>query len=121
MSAKPITHTLAMLQGGAFSQQAGDKFAEMLRGVDETGKPGKLTITLDVKKAGGAVAVLAKVTDKTPEEIADADLFWTTVDGNLSVQNPAQRQLDLQQVPQQRRQMPEERIDPDTGVVTSAN
>lgn len=103
--AKPITDTLRLLQGGAFNQECGEKFAEMLKGVEETGKAGKLTITIDVKKAGGAVSVVSKVTDKTPEEIADADLFWATVEGNLSLQNPNQRNLDLQPVALQQREM----------------
>jgi hypothetical protein len=42
--------------------------------------------------------VLAKCTDKTPEEQADADLFWPTVEGNLALDNPNQRKLDLQPV-----------------------
>lgn len=102
---KPITDTIRMLQGGAFAVKAGELFAAMLRGVEETGKAGKLTITIDVKKAGAAVAITSKVTDKTPEEIADADLFWATVEGNLSLQNPNQRALDLQPVPAQQREI----------------
>lgn len=93
---KPITHTLALLQGGTFADKCGADLAAMVKAVDETGKAGKLTITLDVKKAGGAVQVLAKCTNKTPEEQADADLFWATVEGNLALENPAQRKLDLQ-------------------------
>lgn len=96
--AKPISETLKLFQGGQFNIQAGDLLANILRGVEDTGKAGKLTITLEVKSQNGAVAVLAKVTDKTPEKAPDADLFWSTPDGNLSVQNPAQRQLDLKQV-----------------------
>jgi hypothetical protein len=96
--AKPITDFLRMLQGGAFSDKCGDLLSAIVKGVEETGKAGKLTITLDIKKAGAAVQVLAKATDKTPEEQADADLFWATVEGNLSVNNPNQRSLDLQPV-----------------------
>jgi hypothetical protein len=113
MSVRPITDTLRLLQGGTFLDQCSEKLAEIVRGVDETGKAGKLTITLDVKKAGGAVSVLAKVTDKTPEEAPDADLFWPTVEGNLSVQNPNQRNLDLQEVPARRPVV--ESIDMSTG------
>ena len=97
--AKPITDTLRLLQGGAFTAECGEKFAEIVKGVDETGKPGKLTITIEVKKAGGALQVLARVTDKTPEDLPEADLFWPTTEGNLSVDNPSQRKLDLQPVP----------------------
>lgn len=96
--AKPISETIRLFQGGDFNIACGELFASVLRGVEETGKAGKLTITLDVKQQNGAVAVLAKVTDKTPEKSPDADLYWTTPDGNLSLRNPAQRDLDLQQV-----------------------
>ena len=96
--AKPISETLRMFQGGDFNHKCGELLAGVLRGVEDTGKSGKLTITLDVKANNGAIAVLAKVSDKTPEKLPDADLFWSTPDGNLSVQNPAQQQLDLKTV-----------------------
>lgn len=98
--AKPISETLKMFQGGDFNIKAGELFASVLRGVEDTGKAGKLTITLDVKQQNGAVSVLAKVTDKTPEALPDADLYWTTPDGNLTLRNPAQRDLDLRTVDQ---------------------
>lgn len=119
MSAKSITATLAMLQGGAFAVKCGETLAEIVKGVDETGKPGKLTITIDVKKAGAAVAVLAKATDKTPEEQADADLYWPTNDGNLSLQNPAQRTLDLQVAPMTSREFRD--VDTETGEIRGAS
>ncbi len=96
---KPLTQTLALLQGGAFNHQAGELLAKIVKSVEETGKAGRLTITLDLKKAGSALSLLAKATDKTPEETPDADLFWSTVEGNLTTQNPNQRSLDLQPVP----------------------
>lgn len=105
--AKPISETLRLFQAGDFNLKAGELFASVLRGVEDTGKAGRLTITLDVKQQNGAVAVLAKVTDKTPEKQPDADLYWTTPDGNLTLRNPAQRDLDLQ------------RVDPGTGEIRS--
>lgn len=94
--ARPITDTLRLLHGGLFIDECSEAMAGIVRGVEETGKAGKLTITLDVKKVGAAISVLAKVSDKTPEEAPDADLFYATVEGNLSLNNPAQRSLDLQ-------------------------
>lgn len=98
MGIRPITDTFRLLQGGAFLDNCSQQLAEVVRNVDETGKAGKLTITIDVKKNGGAMTVLAKVTNKVPEAAPDADLFWPTVEGNLSLQNPNQRTLDLQTV-----------------------
>jgi hypothetical protein len=93
--ARPITETLVRLQGGLFIDQCSDLLALAVKAVDETGKNGKITITLDIKKVGGAVAVHSKVTDKIPEKAADPDLFYATVEGNLSVDNPSQMRLPL--------------------------
>lgn len=95
---KPLNDTLRLLQGGVFLDNCSELLAGVVRAVEETGKAGKLTITLEVKKVNAAVSVLAKVTDKTPEAAPDADLFYATVEGNLSVDNPAQRKLDLRPV-----------------------
>lgn len=95
---RPITTTLAELQGGVFLEECSQRFADLVRNVDETGKAGKLTITLDLKKTSGAISVTPKVTDKTPEPAPDSDLFYATVEGNLTRDNPNQRKLDLRPV-----------------------
>jgi hypothetical protein len=95
---RPITATLAALQGGLFVDTCSELFAQLVRSVDETGKAGKLTITLDLKKVSGAISVTPKVTDKTPEPAPESELFYATVEGNLSRDNPAQQKLDLRQV-----------------------
>lgn len=98
MGTRPITDTLRLLQGGAFLDVCSEKLAEAVRSVEETGKAGKLTITLDLKKSAGAIAILAKVSNKVPEAKPDEDLMWATVEGNLTLQNPNQRTLDLKPV-----------------------
>lgn len=97
---KPITATLAMLQGGAFLEECTEAFGALVLGVDQTGKAGKLTITIDLKKSSGAIEVSSKVTTKVPEPKADTDLLWATVEGNLVVDNPSQRKLNLESVGQ---------------------
>lgn len=95
MSIRPITDTLRLLQGGLFLDQCSQLLAEVVRDVDETGKAGKLTLTLELSKAGGAIAIVAKASHKVPEQKPDADLLWPTTEGNLSQSNPNQRSLDL--------------------------
>lgn len=98
MSVRPIVETLSRLHGGIFLERCTEELASAVKAVDETGKPGKVTITLELKKVGGAMSVLANVTSKQPEPKPDSDMFWPTVEGNLSLNNPNQRSLDLRPV-----------------------
>lgn len=107
MSVKPITQTLALLDGGAFLDSASEHLAELVKGIDETGKAGTLTITLSLKKAGGAIQIEATVKAKVPEAKPDSTLLWPTTEGNLVLDNPAQRKLDLTPVDVPRRVMVE--------------
>ncbi|MCV2365559.1 hypothetical protein LNV23_19085 [Paucibacter sp. DJ1R-11] len=118
MSVRPITDTLRLLQGGLFLDQCSDLMAELVKSVDDTGKAGKLTIVLDFKKSGGAMAITAKVTNKTPERAPDADLLWPTVEGNLSIDNPAQRKLDLRVAESKPKEIRE--VDQSTGEIKFA-
>jgi len=90
---------IAELQGGSFGGQIADTLRSVVQAVDETGKAGKVTVTLDIaKSAGGTISIVAKVTDKTPEPKPDADVYWPTPEGNLARDNPKQRKLDLKAV-----------------------
>ena len=100
MSVRPITDTLRLLEGGAFLDQASDKLAQLVKGIEETGKSGKLVIQLDLKQvAGGAISITPHVSTKVPEAKPDSTLLWPTVEGNLSIDNPRQQKLDLREVP----------------------
>ena len=37
---KPFSAALALIQGGAFNDECGAKLAEVIKGVEETGRPG---------------------------------------------------------------------------------
>ena len=112
---KPFSYALALLQGGALNTEAGDVLASVVKAVDETGKAGRVTITIDIVKAGAALAVTGKVTDKTPEEKATPDMYWPTVEGHLSLQNPNQRNLEFEAVPNTKPAV--EHIDKSTGEI----
>lgn len=108
MSTRPLTDTLRLLDGGAFLDRASTEMNELVRRVDETGKPGTLTIKIDVKRASaGAMSITPHVSAKVPEPKPDPTLLWATVEGNLTVDNPSQQRLDLRHV------------DPETGELRS--
>lgn len=99
--------------------ECSEQLAQLVKGVDETGKAGKLTITLALKKSSGAIEIAAAVTNKTPEPKPDTDLLWPTVEGNLTVDNPNQRKLDLkiaEPAPKELRS-----VDPETGEIRAAS
>lgn len=102
--ARPITDTLRLLDEGAFLDKCSEQLAGLVRGVEETGRPGKLQITLALKRGTkGAMLITPDVTTKVPETKPEATMLWATTEGNLTVDNPKQQKLDLRQV------------DPDTG------
>ena len=108
MATRPITDTLRLLDEGAFLDRCSNQLAKLVRGIEETGKPGKLQITLALKRgAKGAMLIVPDVTTKVPEPKLEATMLWATVDGNLTPDNPKQQKLDLRQV------------DPDTGELRS--
>lgn len=99
MGVRPITDTLRHLEGGCFLDDASKALADVVKAVDATGKPGSVTIKIDVRRAtAGAMAISGVVTKKTPAEKRIEALMWGTPDGNLLTENPAQKKLDLKPV-----------------------
>ena len=87
-------------------QRAGDCAAELsdhLRtlgiAVTSQGKKGKLILEITMEPtgrgAGTAVAIHDKITLKEPQEEANPAIFFVGTDGDLSRQDPRQRELDL--------------------------
>ena len=100
MSSRPIFETLRHLRGGVCLDEAADALAELVKAVDQTGKPGKLTIELSLKKAtrGGALVAMDKITVKKPTEQPMETLFFASPEGSLLTENPAQGKLELREI-----------------------
>jgi len=99
-NARPITDILRHLRGGVFIDEASDALQKLVRAVDESGKSGKVTIELHVKKItrSGAMDVTDKITTKMPAAEPMTTLLFATIDGNLVTEDPHQRKLDLKAV-----------------------
>lgn len=93
---RPFTDVLREMRKGRIVDQASEMLAELVRAVDATDKAGTLTVKLTVKpdKSGGREKVLsAVVTSSVPRhELPDA-IFFSDVDGNLSRNDPDQREM----------------------------
>lgn len=99
---RPITDTLRHIGGGVFIDTASDKLAELVAAVDNTGKSGKITLDVTVKKAtrGGAMIVTGKVRVTKPAEEPLETMLFATPEGNLVVDDPNQQKLDLKIIDQ---------------------
>lgn len=101
MSVRPITDTLRHIGGGVFIDLASDKMNELVNAVSESGKSGKLTLEIAVKKAtrGGAMHITGKLTVKKPAEDPMEAMLFATPEGNLVADDPKQAKLDLKVAP----------------------
>ncbi len=103
MAVRSITDTLRALRGGAFLDEASDMLADLVKTVDSSGKPGKLTMELTVKRAGrGSTAMIVadKLELKKPKEEASVTTLFGTPEGNLLAEDPRQQRLELTVVPE---------------------
>jgi len=100
MSIRPITDTLRHIGGGVFIDTASDKLAELVASVDQTGKSGRIDLTISVKKAtrGGAMHISGKVKLTKPAEEPMEAMLFATPEGNLIAEDPNQRSLDLKAI-----------------------
>lgn len=98
---RPITDTLRHIGGGVFIDIASDKMSELVAAVDSSGKSGKLTLEVKVKKAtrGGAMHITGTMRLTKPAEEPMEAMLFATPEGNLVVDDPHQQKLDLKVAP----------------------
>ena len=94
---KPITDTMHHIGNGFFISTASDKMAELVRKVNETGKAGKIDLTINVKKLvkSGAMQITGKVKATMPLDEPMETVLFATDEGGLSPDNPHQQKLNL--------------------------
>lgn len=88
---------LAQLGKGMVDAELSEELVELVKAVRETRKKGTLTLRLSMKIEDGTedmvrVAVETLKTNK-PEPARPAGIFWSTYDGDLLRQDPAQQDL----------------------------
>jgi hypothetical protein len=93
---RPITDILREIRKGRAVDLASLRFAELIQAVDETGKPGELTITLKVKpeKGGGSQKTIIPVIKvKIPELDLAEGVFFSDAEGDVHRSDPAQKDI----------------------------
>lgn len=91
-----VTDVLREIRKGRAVDQASRLLAEVVRAVDETGKPGKVTIELIVKpeKGGGShKTIIAIVKAKKPEGDIPEAVFFSDPGGDLHRSDPSQSEM----------------------------
>lgn len=94
---RPFASVLQEIQQGVAHDELSVAFRDLILAVEETGKGGKLTFTLDVKplKSGDGVLVLTPAhAVKLPQHDRKASLFYATKNGNVTKDNPNQLDFD---------------------------
>ena len=93
---RPITDVLRDIRRGRAVEQASSMMAELVRAVDETGKPGELTLKIKVKpeKGGGSQkTITCEVKAKKPVQDIPEAVFFSDPDGDLHRTDPAQSEM----------------------------
>ena len=102
MGTKSFFDTVRDLRRGEFLNDCADKLQEVVAGVEDTGKAGKLVIEITIKPASkgqGAVMVADKITVKLPQLPAGETIMFVTPENNLMANDPRQADLPLKSVP----------------------
>lgn len=87
---------LAEHRNGRTDAELADHLRDLIAGVKDTEKAGKLTLVVNVKpngRGGGSVTVSTSVKVSSPEAAPEASLYYVDDNHNLSRRDP--RQLSL--------------------------
>lgn len=101
MTTRPITDTLRQIGGGSYLDEASETLAELVNAVAASGKAGKLTLEIKVKKTtrGGAMHIAGTCKVSKPAEEPMEAMLFATPEGNLVAEDPHQQKLDLRVAP----------------------
>ena len=99
---QPFAAFLQQQARGGTHDDASEKLHDLIAAVLETGKPGKIGLTFDVKPLGKGderqVIITGTVVSKMPVMKAAESFFFVDPSGNLSRTDPRQQELPLQDV-----------------------
>lgn len=101
MPSRPFFDTARDIRRGQFLEDCADELQKVVRAVDESGKSGKLVITLTIKPASkgqGAYILADKVKASLPELPVGETILFATPEGNLVPNDPRQKELSLKSI-----------------------
>lgn len=90
---RTISDILAELDEGQTAERATALLAEVVQAVMETGKKGRLTISLAVSKQNKMAMLKADIKATKPEPATEASMFFVDDEGALRRDDPRQQKL----------------------------
>lgn len=92
---KPFTDTLAQLKYGHLNDELATELQELVKICGDTGKAGKLTLTITLKPGkGGQMEVFDDIAVKAPKAERSSTLMFASVENALQREDPRQTSLD---------------------------
>ena len=90
-------------RGGVTHDELSDALQELVAAVNDEGKAGSLTLTINVKplEKGGALSVTDTIKLKLPPQNRSASIFYADINNNLVRDDPKQAKLELREIPGQ--------------------
>jgi hypothetical protein len=102
---RPFAELLHQQRNGDCHHEATQKLRQLIASVQETGRPGSLSLTFTIKPSG-RLARMVLITDqvgvKLPELPHDPAVFYVTKEGALSKSDPDQQDLPYRELPARR-------------------
>lgn len=94
-----LYRTLCRVNGGNAIDDLDTELSKLVQEVDASGKPGSITLTLNLRKAAaGALAIKGTVKVKRPAVPEPETLMFPTEAGTLLTEDPRQLKLDVAEV-----------------------
>ncbi|AWB35936.1 hypothetical protein [Orrella marina] len=95
MSKKSFAEVLTDLRYGTLHDELTDSLQEVVNACVETGKAGKLQLTISIKPGkSGELEIADDIKTKVPELTKGSSIMWATPEGNLTRSDPRQMTLE---------------------------
>lgn len=95
-----FNQTISNIYQGGLSDELDEKLSEVVKAAEITGKVGSITVQLKIKAKGnsGQIEISPVVKANIPEHERGTAIMFATPEGELQLQDPRQRDLELKEV-----------------------
>lgn len=120
----PASEQIKQIGNGYVDLEIGKALSEATAACLEHGKQAVVTVKFVIQQHNhkdGTVKILGDISSKLPKEKTEGSIVYVTPEGNLSVSDPAQINLNLQSIPQPEVDLKQVENKPTTLRIANAN